>query len=134
VELVLEPLGWTPLWHFTGPGGHGVDLLFLAPGDLIVAVEVKGTLVTGRVPQPSKGELAQMTAAWIDKRDNPGMANLGLQSADIYGGVAVVNIADLTWRVALTNDFETFAPVTGFDQLRELAWLIRTGRQPVKKG
>jgi hypothetical protein len=44
VELVLEPLGWVPLWHFSGPGGHGVDLVFLAPGDLVFAVEVKGTL------------------------------------------------------------------------------------------
>jgi hypothetical protein len=66
-----------------------------------------------------------MTAVWIDKPDNPGMANLGLECADIYGGVEVVNIADLTWRVALTDDFVTFAPVTGFHQLTDPGWLTR---------
>jgi hypothetical protein len=29
VEIVLESLGWTPVWHFLGPGRHGVDLLLL---------------------------------------------------------------------------------------------------------
>src|SRR2546423_11306491 len=24
-EVVLERLGWTPVWHFVGPGRHGVD-------------------------------------------------------------------------------------------------------------
>jgi hypothetical protein len=32
------------------------------------------------------------------------MAEVGLVINDVYGCVAVVNFADLTWRVALTRD------------------------------
>ncbi len=34
-----------------------------------------------------------MIADWIDKADNPGMAEMGLCSADIYGAVAVGELA-----------------------------------------
>lgn len=122
VEMLLEPMGWSPLWHFSGPGRHGVDLIFLAPGDLVVAVEVKGSLVPGRTPPLSNREVAQMSATWVDKLDNPGMSELDLTSTDVYGGIAVVNFADLTWRVALTGDFASFHPVTRSGQLRELGW------------
>ena len=47
-EVLLDGSGWQVLWHFEGPGRHGADLVFLAPGDRVVAVEVKGTLVPGR--------------------------------------------------------------------------------------
>ena len=122
-ELVLDDLGWKVLWHFVGPGRHGVDLVFLTSDDKVVAVEVKGTLVSGRVPRLSRRELAQMSAAWIDKVDNPGMAELGLQSTEIYGAVVVVNFPDLTWRIALTADFARLRPVAAIDQLAELSWL-----------
>ena len=81
--------------------------MFLAPDDSVVAVEVKGTLVAGRIPRLSRRELAQMSTVWIDKSSNPGMVELGLQSQDVYGGVIAVNFADLTWRLALTSDFTT---------------------------
>jgi hypothetical protein len=74
--------------------------VFLAPGDVVVAIEVKGTLVRRRVPRLSGRELTQMSAAWVDKADNPGMAELGLQSGDVYGGVVVVNFADMIWRIS----------------------------------
>ena len=32
--------------------------------------------------------------AWVDKVGSPGMAELSLTSTDVYGGVAVVNLAD----------------------------------------
>jgi hypothetical protein len=123
IEVLLDRLDWRVLWHFTGPGRHGVDLLFLTPDDKIVAVEVKGTLTAGRIPRLSRRELAQMSAEWVDKADNPGMAELGLRSADIYGAVAVVNFADLTWRVALTADFSALLPVIHIRQLTHLNWL-----------
>jgi hypothetical protein len=122
-EVLLDGLGWHVLWHFTGPGRHGVDLLMLTPDDDVVAVEVKGTLVRGRIPRLSRRELAQMSAAWIDKADNPGMAELGLESADVYGAVVAVNFADLTWRAALTADFADLRPVEHLDQLSGLDWL-----------
>jgi len=123
-EALLDHLGWHALWHFTGPGRHGVDLVFLAPNDVVVAIEVKGTLVRGRIPRLSSRELAQMSAAWIDKADNPGMAELGLQSGDVYGGVVVVNFADMIWRTALTAEFVTLRPVMSTTQLTDLRWLI----------
>ena len=58
-----------------GPGRHGVDLLMLSPAaDHVLAIEVKGTLRTGRLPRLSRRATLQMSAAWVDKRDNPGMA------------------------------------------------------------
>ena len=122
-EVVLDALEWRVLWHFTGPGRHGVDLVFLTPDDNVVAVEVKGTLVPGRVPRLSRRELVQMSAAWVDKADNPGMAELGLASDDVYGAVVAVNFADLTWRAAMTDDFVVLHPVERLEQLTNLGWL-----------
>lgn len=116
-EILLDGLGWHVLWHFAGPGRHGVDLVFLAPDDAVVAVEVKGTLVAGRIPRLSRRELAQMSTAWIDKSSNPGMVELGLQSQDVRGGVIAVNFADLTWRLALTSDFTTLHAVRAIEEL-----------------
>ena len=31
LELLLADVGYHPVWHFTGPGRHGVDLLMLQP-------------------------------------------------------------------------------------------------------
>jgi hypothetical protein len=123
IEVLLDRLGWRVLWHFTGPGRHGVDLVFLTPDDKVVAVEVKGTLTAGRIPRLSRREMTQMSAEWVDKADNPGMAEFGLRSADVYGAVAVVNFADLNWRVALTADFLALLPVIDIGQLTNLNWL-----------
>lgn len=122
-EVLLADHGWHVLWHFTGPGRHGVDLVLLTPDDHVVAVEVKGTLVPARIPRLSRRELAQMSAEWVDKADNPGMAELGLDSADVYGAVVAVNFADLTWRMAMTDDFVSLRPVTDAAQLLTLDWL-----------
>jgi hypothetical protein len=123
LEVLLDRLDWHVLWHFTGPGRHGVDLVFLTRDDKIAAVEVKGTLTAGRIPGLSHREMTQMSAEWVDKADNPGMAELGLRSADIYGAVAVINFADMTWRVVLTADFSTLSPVIHLGQLTRLDWL-----------
>jgi hypothetical protein len=123
LEVLLDRLDWRVLWHFTGPGRHGVDLVFLTPDDQIAAVEVKGTLTAGRIPRLSRREMTQMSAEWVDKADNPGMAELGLRSADIYGAVAVINFADMTWRVALTAGFSALSPVIHLGQLTHLDWL-----------
>jgi hypothetical protein len=64
-----------------------------------------------------------MSAEWIDKADNPGMAELGLRSTDIYGAFSVVNFADMTWRIALTADFAELCPVTHTKQLTNLNWI-----------
>jgi hypothetical protein len=121
-EIVLDALGWRVLWHFPGPGRHGVDLVFVTPDNKVVAVEVKGTLVANRIPRLSRREVAQMSAAWIDKADNPGMTELAASSEDIYGAVAAVNFADMNWRVALTSDFTVLFPVTRIGQLTDLGW------------
>jgi hypothetical protein len=123
IEVLLDRLDWRVLWHFTGPGRHGVDLLFLTPDGKVAAVEVKGTLTAGRIPRLSRREITQMSAEWVDKADNPGMAELGLRSTDIYGAVAAVNFADMTWRIALTADFSALLPVIRLGQLARLDWL-----------
>jgi hypothetical protein len=124
IEVILYELGYQPIWHFPGPGRHGVDLAMLSPGlDRVVVFEVKGTLRTGRLPRLSKRGLRQMSTAWIDNRENPGMVSLELESADVYGGVAVVQFAERTYRIGLTNDFEKLQPLTSPDQLIDLAWL-----------
>ena len=128
-EVLLDRLDWRVLWHFTGPGRHGVDLLFLTPDDKVIAVEVKGTLTAGRIPRLSRHELTQMSAEWVDKADNPGMAELRLRSTDIYGAVAVINLADMTWRIALTAEFSTLSPVIHIGQLTDLGWLSQDNDQ-----
>ena len=124
VELVLSDLGYQPLWHFAGPGRHGIDLAMLSPAmDRVVVLEVKGTLRPRRLPRLTSSELRQMSAAWMDKPDNPGMATLGVDSADVYGGVAVVQFAERAYRIGLTNDFEVLRPVESLVQLVDLDWL-----------
>jgi hypothetical protein len=122
-ELILDGLGWHLLWHHTGPGPHGVDLMLLTPDDKVIAVEVKGTLVPGRIPRLTRRQLAQMTAQWIDKTNNPAMTTLGLDSSDIYGAVIGINFPDLTWRCALTDDFTTFHAIVELDEVSDLHWL-----------
>jgi hypothetical protein len=124
VELVLEGLGWTPVWHFIGPGRHGVDLLLLGPGaERLFAVEVKGTLRPRRWPRIRRGELTQMDVGWLDKADNPAMTDWGVTSDDVYGGIVLVNFADLLYKVALTSDFANWRPIERLEQLAVLDWL-----------
>lgn len=122
-EVLLDRYGWHVLWHFEGPGRHGADLVFLAPGDRVVAVEVKGTLVRHRVPRLSRREMVQMSAEWIDKADNPAMESFGVGGADIFGGVVAINFADNIWRACLTSDFIAFKPVIEVGQLGDLTWI-----------
>jgi hypothetical protein len=51
------------------------------------------------------------------------MVEFGLRSTDVYGAVAAVNFADMTWRIALTADFSALMPVTHLGQLDRLDWL-----------
>lgn len=122
-EVLLDTCGWHVLWHFEGPGRHGADLVFLAPGDRVVAVEVKGTLVPNRLPRLSRREIAQMSAEWIGKADNRAMESLGVRSADIYGGVVTINFSDNVWRAGFTSDFISFQPVTDLGHLADLDWI-----------
>jgi hypothetical protein len=61
-----------------------------------------------------------MSAGWLDKRDNPGMASLELESDDVNGLVVTVNFADLTMRVAATADFLNLHPVEDIDHVESL--------------
>lgn len=48
-------------------------------------------------------------------------AELALHRTDVYGGVAAINFADLTWRFSLTADFSQLCPATSPDQLIDLS-------------
>jgi hypothetical protein len=124
VELILDEHGYVPLAHHPSAGRHGVDLLMLhLPSDMVFAIEVKGTLRKGHIPRLTRGELAQMSHAWIDKRDNPAMRGSDLESSDVYGAVAAINFIDMTGRFALTSDFARFHPVKRVDHLADPSWI-----------
>jgi hypothetical protein len=117
VAVLLVDHGHELLWQFTGPGRHGVDVVVLTPDGRVVGIEVKATLRPGHVPRMSRRAVQQMSADWIDKIDNPGMASLQLTSDDIYGAVITINFADMTIRAATTDDFEAFEPLSGWNEL-----------------
>jgi hypothetical protein len=126
-EVMLESLGWTPVWHFVGPGRHGVDLLLLGPSaERLFAVEVKGTLRPRHWPRLRRAELTQMAVEWLDKADNPALSEWDVASEDVYGAIVLVNFHDLFCKVALTSDFITWRPLDRLEQLEELEW----ARQP----
>lgn len=115
---------WVPVWHFVGPGRHGVDFLMLGPGaERLSAIEIKGTLCPGRWPRLRQAELTQLDAAWLDKLDNPAMKEWGMQADDVYAAVAAVNFHELAYKVALTAGYVRWHPVVGVAQLDELEWL-----------
>lgn len=119
-ELLLDDLGYHAIWHFTGPGRHGVDLLeFHRNTEIVMAVEVKGTLRPGHSPRLTRGELRQMSTGWINKAANPGMGEWDLTSGDVFGPVILINFADRRWRAALTADFEILVPVDDLSQLED---------------
>jgi hypothetical protein len=123
-ESLLVDAGWSPVWHFVGPGRHGVDLLVLDPNaERVFAVEVKGTLRPNRWPSMRRGELAQMDVTWLDKTDNPAMVEWGITSADVFGALVLVNLHDLVFKVALTCDFCHWRPIQTLDELNDVAWL-----------
>ncbi|WP_445149842.1 hypothetical protein [Baekduia sp. Peel2402] len=116
-SILLVDAGCELLWQFSGPGRHGVDLVVLTPGERVVGVEVKGTLRPRHSPRISRRAVLQMSSAWIDKADNPGMASLQLTSDDIHGAVITMNFADMVVRAAATSNFAAFAPLPGLDSL-----------------
>jgi hypothetical protein len=89
----------------------------------VVVVEVKSTLRPRAWPRPSRREIVQLGASWLDKADNPGMAHWGLGSGDVSGAVAVVDLAASAWRCVLSADFRTALPVREEVALRDLSWL-----------
>lgn len=124
IEIVFADIGWVPVWHFVGPGRHGVDLLMLGPGaERMFAVEVKGTLRPRRWPRLRRAEIAQMDAAWLEKVDNPAMQEWGVRGDDVYGAVVIVNFHELAYKVVLTREFERWRPVVDVAQLDELDWV-----------
>ena len=63
-----------------------------------------------------------MGAAWLDKPDNPGMADWAVSSEDVYGAVVLVNFHELAFKAALTADLESWLPVTDPHQLDDVGW------------
>ena len=120
-SIVLRARGYELFFDVTRHGLHGVDLLLLAPDQSVVAFEVKGTLRQGVTPRMTASALRQMSRAWLNGHDNAGMLEWSLRADDLYAGVLVVDFAASTWRVALSGDFETFAPIDSLDDLHRPA-------------
>lgn len=124
VECWLADFGLIPIADQDGPGRHGVDLLMLDPEvETVLAIEVKGTLRAGRLPWLTKRELTQMSPAWLDQKDNPAMAEFGVDSADVYGAVIAINFAEMRIRAALTQDFVEFKPAMRLSHISSTDWL-----------
>jgi hypothetical protein len=126
IESVLVEHRWNPVWDLPGSGLHGVDLLFLDPHEQhLFAVEVKATLRPGHWPRFRSEELRQMSAAWLDKPDNPGMVDWTVGSEDVYGAVALVNFHESAFKAAMTADLESWLSVRDSRQLDDLDWATR---------
>jgi len=124
-EILLAEAGVEVFWHVDSDGAHGVDLLLLAPDESVLALEVKGTLRAGVIPRLTPSRLRQMSHAWLNGPDNPGMTEWEFEADDLYAGVMVVDLALNTARVAVSSDFETYLPVPDLADLQELAALLR---------
>ena len=122
-QLLLDELGYRLFWQISAPGVHGVDLLLLAPDETALGLEVKGTLRPGTIPRLTPSRLRQMSRSWLADPSNPGMAEWSLTADDLYAGVMVVDLALAQFRIALSGDFDRYAPITGLGQLTTLRWL-----------
>lgn len=119
--LALDAVGFTVFAQLTEPGARGADLLLLGPSELVLVLEVKGTLRPGLVPRLGRSRLKQMSAAWLDGTNAP-MREWGLVAADVFGGVIVVDLAANETRLAVSADYESFAPI----DLSRLGELLNT--------
>jgi hypothetical protein len=122
-EIVLADAGFSVFWQLTTPGAHGVDLLSLSPSDEVLALEVKGTLRAGSIPRLTTSRLRQMSREWLNEPSNPAMRDWELEADDLYAGVMVVDLATMSYRVALSADFDGYAGILEFAQLDSLRWL-----------
>ena len=64
-----------------------------------------------------------MSPAWLDKLDNPGMTEWTLQSADLYGGIILINVARRRCKVGLIRDFKVLQAAPTVAELADIAWL-----------
>lgn len=124
-EIVLDEQGYNVFWQITTPGIHGVDLLFLAPDESVLALEVKGTLRPGTIPRLTPSRLSQMSRDWLNDPANPAIAEWSLQADYLYAGVMLVDLASPQYRIALSGNFEHYTPVTDLAELGSLRGLER---------
>lgn len=119
---ILDELGYSLFWQLTTAGARGVDLLYLAPDETVLALEVKGTLRPNTIPRLTPSRLRQMSREWLNDPANPAMAEWSLTADDLYTGVMVVDLALAEFRIALSGDFKRYAPIAELAQLASLSW------------
>jgi hypothetical protein len=95
-EMVLAEQGYHLFWQITTAGVHGVDLLFLAPDESVLALEVKGTLRRGTIPRLTPSRLRQISRAWLTDPANPAMAEWALRTDDLYAAIMTCSPPVLT--------------------------------------
>lgn len=115
--LLFEEIGLDVFAQLTTAGTHGVDLLVLTPGGQVLAVEVKGTLRAGALPRLGRGRRRQMSLEWLSSPENPVMVEWDLAGQDVYGCVALLDLAAMTWRAALTTDYVEYMAVLDASEL-----------------
>ena len=124
VELLLAEVGYQLLWHFTGPGRHGVDLIVLCPaGERVVAVEVKGSLRPRYWPRLSR-RLGR-------ERSEPLRCGVAENIAYLVRDLAATGLPSSRTRVIgyLTKGWSRFPRVIS----RAPSWRVRLNRRPGAK-
>lgn len=119
-EIVLDGVDYHVIWHITERGARGVDLLLLSPDESVLALEVKGTLRTGTIPRLTPSRLRQMSRDWLNQPRNPAMQEWELEADDLFAGVMVVDLASPSYRIAISDDFETYLPAMELGELASL--------------
>lgn len=123
-EIILEECDYSLFWQITAPGMHGVDVLFIAPDNAVLALEVKGTLRPGAIPRLAFSLRRQMSRDWLNDPRNPAMAEWSLEADELYAGVMIFDLALSRFRVAVSGDFEHYMPIAEREHLRSLRRLV----------
>jgi hypothetical protein len=106
----MDAAGFSVFAQQTELGARGADLIYLTPEDNVLVLEVKGTLRAGTIPRLGRSRFKQTSAAWLDAANAP-MLEWGLEAADVYGAVMVVDVAAACASVAATADYSVYVPV-----------------------
>lgn len=120
---IMDAAGFSVFAQQTELGARGADLIYLTPEDNVLVLEVKGTLRAGTIPRLGRSRFKQTSAAWLDAANAP-MLEWGLEAADVYGAVMVVDVAAACASVAATADYSVYVPVDDLGALDDLRGFV----------
>jgi hypothetical protein len=90
----------------------------------VLALEVKRTFRPDTIPWLTPSKFRQISREWLNSPSNPAMTEWGLQADDLYAGVMTLDLALASARIAVSDDFESYRPLSGLEKLQQLAGLF----------